>query len=166
MWKDFDLDKGVMYVSKSVQWATNDGSGNQGRIKEPKTKNGIREISLSKYVLPYLLEADKSKPYLIHGLRAPAKSGTCPPSFSTIEGVINRIREACRECGITVKYESHEIRHTVITFDCIAEIDDKTLANNHGHYSAAFTKKQYARSLPSQRERARKISDDFIDSIL
>ena len=50
----------------------------------------------------------------------------------------------------------NEIRHTVITFDCIAEIDDKTLANNHGHYSAAFTKKQYARSLPSQRERARK----------
>ena len=65
-----------------------------------------------------------------------------------------------------MKYESHEIRHTVITFDCIAEIDDKTLANNHGHYSAAFTKKQYARSLPSQRERARKKSDDFIDSIL
>ena len=63
-------------------------------------------------------------------------------------------------------YETPEIRHTVITFDCNAEIDDKTLANNHGHYSAEFTKKQYARSIPSQRERAREKADEFISSIL
>ena len=165
-WSDIDLEQGTMYVHTSVQWASATGSSNQGSIKAPKTTNGIREIQISDYVLPYLQTADKSRPYLIHGNRAEAKRGNEPPSFSTLEAIINRIRIACKECGIRQVYRTHELRHTVVTFDCNAEIDDKTLANNHGHFTAAFTKKQYARSLATQRARARQKSDRFMGTIL
>ena len=164
-WDDIDLEAGYMYVKQSVQWSTDRGASNQGRLKAPKTKNGVRCIKLSKYVLPYLREADKSKPFLIHGVRYPTNKGIKPPSMNTVAAVINRISQACKECGLRT-YRSHEIRHTVVTLDCEAKIDDKTLANNHGHYTADFSKKQYARSLMTQRERARIMSDNFMGQIL
>ena len=67
---------------------------------------------------------------------------------------------------IKQKYQSHELRHTVITFDCNADIDDKTLANNHGHYNAQFSKEKNARSLEIQQQRARKTSDEFMKNVL
>ena len=68
-WNNIDLEKGTINITTSVQWATVDGASNQGRIKEPKTQNGIREIVISQFVLPYLREANKSKTYLIYGTR-------------------------------------------------------------------------------------------------
>ena len=165
-WNNIDLEKGTINITTSVQWATVDGASNQGRIKEPKTQNGIREIVISQFVLPYLREANKSKTYLIYGTRYPAKTGDKPPSFSVLESIIGRIRTACEACGIKHKYRTHELRHTVITFDCNAGVDDKSLANNHGHFSAEFGKKQYARSLSTQRMRARKKTDDYLATLL
>ncbi len=164
-WQDFDLDAGYMYVRHSVQWATETGMANRGRLKPPKTSNGVRAVKISKYVMPHLLRADKSKPFLIYGITSPSDEGTEVPSYHTVEAVIQRIRLACKKCGLR-DYKSHEIRHTVVTLDCEAEIDDKTLANNHGHYTADFSKRQYARSLTTQRERARQKSDDFMGQIL
>ena len=59
-----------------------------------------------------------------------------------------------------------ELRHTVVTFDIDANIDDETLAHNHGHFKAEFTKKQYGRSILTQRKRAREKSDKFMGEIL
>ena len=135
-------------------------------VKDPKTKNGFRTIYLSEFVLPYLRDADKSKPYLIHGIKYPSSVGNRPPSLNAVENLIKRIRSVCYQCGIKQKYQSHEMRHTVITFDCNAGIDDKTLANNHGHYNAQFSKEKYARSLETQQQRARKTSDEFMKNVL
>ena len=165
-WSDIDLKAGTLSVTSSVQWATKTGGGNQGNIKEPKTRNGKREITLSEYIIPYLKQADKTRPYLIYGTRAEAKLGDKPPSFSVLESIISRIRAACQVCGLQQVYRTHELRHTVVTFDCNAEIDDKTLANNHGHFTAEFSKKQYARSLSTQWVRARRKSDQFMGNIL
>ncbi len=121
---------------------------------------------MSEFVIPYLQAADKSKPYLIYGINYKTRVGINPPSFYTVEQVIKRIRAACEACGIEQKYQTHELRHTVITFDCNAGIDDKTLANNHGHYNAQFSKEKYARSLETQQQRARKTSDEFMKNVL
>ena len=165
-WDDIDLEHETLTVRRSVQWAKSNQGSNQGQIKEPKTKNGYRTIALSRFVLPYLQAADKSKPFLIYGVTYKTGVGIKPPSLHTVEQVIKRIRDACEASGIKQKYQSHELRHTVITFDCNAGIDDKTLANNHGHYNAQFSKEKYARSLETQQQRARKISDDFMENVL
>ena len=137
-----------------------------GADQRTKTKIGYRTIALSNFVLPYLQAADKSKPFLIYGVTYKTDVGIKPPSLHTVEQVIQRIRDACEASGIKQKYRSHELRHTVITFDCNAGIDDKTLANNHGHYNTQFSKKKYARSLETQQQRARKTSDDFMEHVL
>ena len=165
-WSDIDLEAGTLTINSSVQWATKTGASNQGNIKAPKTSNGKREITLSEHIIPYLKEADKSRTFLIYGTRAEAKLGDRPPSFSVLESIISRIRIACKTCGLQQVYRTHELRHTVVTFDCNAEIDDKTLANNHGHFTVEFSKKQYARSLSTQRVRARRKSDQFMGNIL
>lgn len=165
-WDDIDLEHGTLTVRRAVQWVKGDQGCNQGLLKGPKTKNGYRTIALSEFVIPYLKEADKTTPYLIHGIRYPSRVGTNPPSLNAVENLIKRIRAACEACGIEQKYQSHELRHTVITFDCNAGIDDKTLANNHGHYNAQFSKEKYARSLETQRTRARKTSDSFMKDVL
>ena len=123
-------------------------------------------LMISLLEIPYLKEAEKSRTFLIYGTRAEAKLGDRPPSFSVLESIISRIRIACKTCGLQQVYRTHELRHTVVTFDCNAEIDDKTLANNHGHFTAEFSKKQYARSLSTQRVRARRKSDQFMGNIL
>ena len=58
-WEDVDLDKQIITVNKAL-----DMFHNQGRIKAPKTKAGIREVPIPDILMPVLIELKKPSGYV------------------------------------------------------------------------------------------------------
>lgn len=136
-WKDIDLEKGILTVSKTCR----DGNinGKHVRISDtPKTENSRRQIPLSKTLVKMLKEmkkkskcefviADGEKPVFIRSYQR------------TFELFLKKLKLPHK--GF------HSLRHTFATRALECGMDVKSLSEILGHKNAMITLNRYAHSL-------------------
>lgn len=76
-----------------------------------------------------------------------------------------QIEQVAQSMGITVKLGNRRGRHTMSTLMNNAGIDDKTIENQVGRYSAEFTRRQYMNHQTKQVERRMAKLSDYIAQI-
>lgn len=136
-WRDIDLVKGVMSVSKSCY----DYGGGQGRtriIDSPKTARSRRVIPLPKQILP-LLKAWKKRSsceYLV-------ADGTKPVFVRSYQRTFELLLKK-----LEIPHKGfHSLRHTFATRALECGMDVKTLSEILGHKNPTVTLNRYAHSL-------------------
>ena len=157
-WEDIDLEKDLIHVTKSVEWAAE----NQGRLKRPKTENGIRTIIIIPQLADVLTELKKESGYV---LVADRQKEDEPMSHQGVKRLNERIEQIAEENGIKVKFLSHRARHTIATFLNNAGADDVSITGIIGHSDVAFTKRQYANTQTIQLQRGMDKLSDYIAKI-
>lgn len=147
-WEDIDLEAKRIHVTKSVAWPCQ----NQGIIKPPKTKNGIRHPIIMPQLFFILKRHQKETGYLIHGMRS---SEDKPITGQAVKSLYDRIDKAIKESRIDFDFRSinRRGRHTIATFMNNAGLDEKTIESQLGHYDIQFTRKQYMNAQDKQEER-------------
>lgn len=137
-WKDVDLDKGVITVSKTIQRIqVNDGKNKTKLIiTEPKSSHSMREIPIPDCLMSMIrkFKADDDV-YILSGCKKPIEPRTMQYRFAKI------LRNADLP---SVHY--HSLRHLFAT-NCVAlGFDIKTLSEILGHSSVEVTLNRYVHS--------------------
>ena len=157
-WEDIDFEYSQIYITKSIAWP----GQNKGTIKTPKTKNGIRSV----VILPQLvviLEADRrSEGYVIHGAQSTKDE---PITRQGMKRLYERVESVMQSCGIDFQFSNRRGRHTIATFMNNANVDDKTIESQLGHYSADFTRRQYMNADKDQIERSMKRLSEYMSNL-
>lgn len=157
--RDIDLERNRIYVEEVIIWP----SQNQGVVKpNPKSANGERDIVIIPQLREILLECRQPFGYLIRGKRNKADE---PISNMAIQRLNERIYLTAQSVGINIKFGNRRGRHTMTTLMNNAGIDDKTIENQFGHYSAEFTRRQYMNHQTKQVERGMAKLSDYISQI-
>lgn len=136
-WKDIDLEKGILTVSKTCR----DGNinGKHVRISDtPKTENSRRQIPLSKTILKMLKDMKrKSKCEFV------IANGDKPVFVRTYQRMFELL---LKKLHISHK-GFHSLRHTFATRALECGMDVKSLSEILGHKNATITLNRYAHSL-------------------
>lgn len=137
-WKDVDLIKGVITVSKSCRDAWENGKYIK-IIDTPKTENSVRVIPIPDRLLPHLkaLKRTSESVYVVEGK---GKCGAEVRSYQNTFGLL------LKRLGISHK-GFHSLRHTFATRALECGMDIKTLSEILGHKNPSITLKRYAHSL-------------------
>jgi integrase len=144
-WSDIDLDKGNMRVERSLEETRAAGL----RFKSPKTKNGVRTISLPSSVVQ-ALNAHRKQQLEIRlalGLGKPDKAAL---AFCNHEGVAiapSRVSGAWRDVVARLKLPKvrfHDLRHTHASALIAAGLDVVAISRRLGHASPVVTLSVYA----------------------
>lgn len=136
-WKDIDLEKGILTVSKTCR----DGNinGKHVRISDtPKTENSRRQIPLSKTILKMLKEMKKTSKceFVIADGEKPVFIRSYQRMF---ELFLKKLKLPHK--GF------HSLRHTFATRTLECGMDVKSLSEILGHKNAMITLNRYAHSL-------------------
>ena len=157
--RDIDFENNRINVEEVIIWPAQ----NRGIVKpNPKTKNGERDIVIIPQLREILLECRQPSGYLIHGKRNKADE---PISNMGIHRMNERIALLTKSLGIEPTLGNRRGRHTMSTLMNNAGIDDKTIENQVGHYSAEFTRRQYMNHQSKQVERGMAKLSDYIAQI-
>lgn len=157
--RDIDFENNRINVEEVIIWPAQ----NRGIVKpNPKTKNGERDIVIIPQLREILLECRQPSGYLIHGKRNKADE---PISNMGIHRMNERIALLTKSLGIETTLGNRRGRHTMSTLMNNAGIDDKTIENQVGHYSAEFTRRQYMNHQSKQVERGMAKLSDYIAQI-
>ena len=151
-WDDIDLEKGVMHISKTIKRNRN----NQKVIGTAKTKNSIRRVRLTPYVLNALslLKETQHREYL---------NGVKPHSelvFPNAEGNwqdSNNIRRIVMknyliEAGLNSELHVHALRHIGISLMLQRGANPVVVAQMSGHSKVSFLFDKYSHALPNSQE--------------
>lgn len=137
-WKDIDLAKGVLTVSKSCH------DGKDGLIfDEPKTASSRRLIPLPKQLLP-ILKAVKKKsdsPFVVSANGMSVSVRSYQRSFELLLKKLNISHKGF-----------HSLRHTFATRALECGMDVKTLSEILGHKNPTVTLNRYAHSLMEHKQ--------------
>ena len=147
-WEDIDLDGKRIHVSKAVAWPCQ----NEGIIKEPKTKNGIRHVVIIPQLFFILKRHQQETGFLIHGQRSKEDK---PITEQALKNLYDRIGKATAESGIAFDFGSinRRGRHTIATFMNNADVDEKTIESQLGHHKVEFTRERYMNAQAKQEQR-------------
>lgn len=136
-WKDIDLEKGILTVSKTCR----DGNINGKHVRisnTPKTENSRRQIPLSKTILKMLKDMKrKSKCEFV------IANGDKPVFVRTYQRMFELL---LKKLHISHK-GFHSLRHTFATRALECGMDVKSLSEILGHKNATITLNRYAHSL-------------------
>ena len=144
-------------MSKSVEWPAK----NQGTLKTTKTPNGIRCIVILRQLREILENAKKDGLYIIHGVRA---QGDQSASHEVMKRMRERINKIAAKNGVDFHFGNRQGRHTMATFMNNAEMDDKSITGQIGHYDISFTQKQYMNAQMKQTRREMLKLEDYLSS--
>lgn len=161
-WKDIDFDTRKLKIVRSSQYL----GGGQMFTKEPKTKAGIREISLSENTCRILQE------YRLWQSRERLKLGELwkdtdrlftqwngiPIHPDTITGWFSRFIKRNNFPHVTL----HSLRHTNATLLIAEGTDVCTVSKRLGHANTATTLNIYAHALRSKDEEAAQKLDEVL----
>lgn len=137
-WKDIDLVKGVLTVSKSCH------DGRDGLIvDEPKTASSRRLIPLPKQLLPILktIKKKSDSPFVVSANGNAVSVRSYQRSFELLLKKLNVPHKGF-----------HSLRHTFATRALECGMDVKTLSEILGHKNATITLNRYAHSLMEHKQ--------------
>lgn len=132
-WDDLDTENRILSVSKQVTRI--DG---ELVATEPKTRNSIRRVVLSRQAVELLVREHEQHPDNPLLFPSPRTGGYWSPD------AVSRInRKLLEMAGIEEHVRFHDLRHTFATMALSSGVDVKTLSSMLGHYSAGFTLDTY-----------------------
>ena len=132
-WDDLDTENRILSVSRQVTRI--DG---ELVATEPKTRNSIRRVALSRQAVELLVREHEQHPDNPLLFPSPRTGGYWSPD------AVSRInRKLLAKAGIEEHVRFHDLRHTFATMALSSGVDVKTLSSMLGHYSAGFTLDTY-----------------------
>lgn len=156
-WRDLSLegDRGNVYVREVILRIPGGG----WRFESPKTKNSIRAIGFPKSLALELKEHRRGQLeermkvagcYKDHDLVFATKIGT-PFTRSPLT---DEFKRTLKRAGLSETIRLYDLRHTFVTLRLAAGVDIKTVSEEAGHASVAFTLDHYGHVLKVMREGA------------
>ena len=134
MWQDIDVENGLLHIRRGVTHPQQ----NQPNIEDlPKTKNGVRTLSLDPLLIDFLSPLDTTG-FII--------GGEFPISLRTFNNMWRRIGKAIDIKGVT----SHIFRHSYLTYAAGETTDLKTLQALAGHSTIQMTMDHYVHAQPEK----------------
>lgn len=147
-WGDFDLEAGVMSISKTVsrvRSTAQDGKRTQLLVGTPKSPSSMRKIPLPAFLLEmieeYQLDATREECNIL-------SEGTAPFDPRAYQRIYKKL---LREAGVKSK-KFHALRHSFATRALELGVDIKTLSEILGHSGVSITLNIYAHSLMEQKK--------------
>jgi integrase len=137
-WQDVDLDKRVVRIERSVEQTKG-----ALRIKQPKTRHGRRNVSISPWLVAELRahRRQQQEQRLSLGMgRTPDDAlvfGRWDGSMRSPHGVTQKFALAMKELGIACTL--HGLRHSHVSRLIAGGVDILTISRRIGHASAAIT---------------------------
>lgn len=164
IFEDFDFKNNILTVSKQYGYL---GTSKQ-HFDEPKTEDGIREVPIISYALPFIQEN-------IEYVQQQARDGivnlypgdTNLPFCVTKEGKRyqpNHLAKCWHEMNIKEGWKHltlHKLRHTYATLCRDAEVPMETISDLLGHADTKTTKRIYAHKTFVQLNNAAKSLDNL-----
>lgn len=161
-WSDIDFENRIISIWRSVV-----KGDDKILIKNPKTKNSIREVPIPKHVIPILknhkkvqqeLKKDAGEFYKDRNFVFSNGEGNCFYPDSARNGV-KRLLNAVGAEKTTV----HSLRHSYASILYELGEDDKVIQSVLGHASIKTTMDTYVHLKKSQKETAANKLDDLIE---
>lgn len=154
-WKDIDLEKGVLSVTKTVQRIRQYGADRQTEIiiSPPKSRKSYRKIPIPQKLLVILKKyQDKPDKHLIAGKKA---------AFAEPRTLQYRFASILKKCQVK-QFHFHMLRHLFATRCIHAGFDTKTLSEILGHSNIRITLGLYVHS--SEERKKELMNQLFIDA--
>ena len=137
-WKDINLNKGIITVSKTLIRVQNKGGNDETRTKvifqNPKTESSSRRVPIPDHIQKLLIQNFNNEPehFIITGDSSNMEPRVCARKFKKILCELNM------DC-----YSFHTCRHTYATRCVELGIDAKILSELLGHSSVKTTLDRY-----------------------
>jgi integrase len=160
-WDDIDFVNKCLYVRRSTSRV-----GKYGIVeKEPKTKSGLRKISLPDFLIDILKRHQERQQ------EHKAKVGTTWKDSGYV--FCNSVGNFYHESNLTVRYKRllqraglpeirfHDLRHSAATILLSMGVNPKVVQELLGHSSFVTTMNTYAHVLPSMQQEAVQKLDNF-----
>lgn len=155
-WPDLDLGlRGVVHVRRVIHALRGGG----WRWHEPKTKNGARSVvfpgelaaKLTEHRRRQLEQKLKTGPSwqkndLVFGTSLGTPIRTC--------ALHNEFKAVAKCAGLPEAVRLYDLRHSFVTLSLVAGVDAKTVSQEAGHASVAFTLDHYGHVLKEMHEAA------------
>ena len=154
-WSDLDEANCTISVSKQASWDT-DGTL---ILSQPKTGNSIREVSIPQDAVELLKQEHTKHP----------DNPWMFPSSRTGEmyhpdSVVNLHKKILKDAGLE-HIRFHDLRHTYAVNSLKSGDDIKTVQENLGHQTAAFTLDVYAHATNSMKHESANRMDQYIHNV-
>lgn len=156
-WHDIDLRAGRVKVTKSVKRV---GDSNSWEIGAPKTRSGVRTITLPEYEVHRLrvLKADQSAGWERIARHTPRENKwfvfpnvTDPTTYANPHTITSKISQACKALGI--KGSLHSLRHSHASL-LLATESLPAVSARLGHAGPHITSMVYSHQLKGSDEQA------------
>lgn len=132
-WDDIDLKNKVIHVTKSVDYTIH----SKPKLKEPKTKAGIRDIPILDILLPYLKGGNGQI------FPQPTTTRGGPGGGIMSDGAYQTAwKKYCKESGLK-GITAHNIRHGTATLMFELHVDELTAQRILGHSRIEITREIY-----------------------
>lgn len=155
-WRDLELEgKAAVHVRQVIIRLLGGG----WKAHRPKTRNSIRQVGLASFLVPELKEHRKAqleqrmrvgKHYQDNDLVFASSIGTPiarPPIWSEFKATLKR-------AGLSSTIRLYDLRHSFVTLSLAAGVDLKTVSEEAGHATVAFTLDCYGHVLEIMRDAA------------
>ena len=154
-WSDLDEANCTISVSKQASWDT-DGTL---ILSQPKTGNSIREVSIPQDAVELLKQEHTKHP----------DNPWMFPSSRTGEmyhpdSVVNLHKKILKDAGLE-HIRFHDLRHTYAVNSLKSGDDIKTVQENLGHQTAAFTLDVYAHATNIMKHESANRMDQYIHNV-
>ena len=170
-WDCIDFENGIIHVKKQLSMPRKKGGG--GKCYWSSLKNGKTRIVLpAPFVMDVLKhhKAVQASQKLAAGALwnegdFPGLVFTHPDGYHYIQPTIwKEFQKILKKAGLN-HYRVHDLRHTFAVNSLKAGDDIKTLQENMGHYSAAFTLDKYGHVVDEMRKASSNRMQKLIDSM-
>lgn len=156
-WSSLDLEgfRGICHVKEVVVRLRGGG----WKFEPPKSENSYRSVIFSAEMVKELKAHRRAQledrmaaasAWHDHDLVFTSAIGT-PPNRADHAA---QFRVVLKAAGITEQFRLYDLRHSFATLALLAEVDAKTVSEELGHASVAFTLDTYAHVLKEMKERA------------
>jgi len=154
-WSDFDMENGVIRVRRTLTY-----TGKRYEVNSPKTRRGIRAVSLPETVVQTLTRHWQkiSPPPSPDSLICETKSGQ-----PVLQHNLRMLFYTLIERSGVPKIRVHDLRHTHASLLLSVGINPKVLQERLGHASVETTLNIYSHVLPHMQEGAAKAFEEFLN---